>query len=357
MEIIRGIIEPSALRGRWQQLKSERHLRNREVAEALGVSEAQLIASLCGDSATRLLDGFPEIVKALENGGLTMALTRNEDCVHERVGSYADVSHSGHVGLVLGPDIDLRIFYSHWASAFAVDESQDGGPGRSLQFFDRHGRAVHKIYMRDDRARDTWRAIVSRFASDDQSGLLTVEPGVETSAQPRPDEDIDIEGFRAGWAGLQDTHDFFGLLRRFDVTRTQALRVAESRFAQAVDTDAPTRLLHGAADAGVPIMVFVGNPGCIQIHTGAVHTVRPMGPWINVMDPTFNLHLRQDRVAQGWVVRKPTVDGIVTSVEIFDAAGELIAQFFGERKPGIPEKQAWRDLIDTLFPAALETRQ
>ena len=100
---------------------------------------------------------------------------------------------------------------------------------------------------------------------------------------------------------------------------------------------------------GTPIMVFVGNPGMIQIHSGPIKKVVSMGTWINVIDPRFNLHLRTDCIAKAWVVRKPTVDGIVTSVELFDAEGEAIAMFFGERKPGRPEREAWRELVKELL--------
>jgi len=85
--------------------------------------------------------------------------------------------------------------------------------------------------------------------------------------------------------------------------------------------------------------------GCIQIHTGPVVRIEPRGPWINVLDDGFNLHLRTDLVASAWVVRKPTVDGDVTSVEIYDATGEMMVQFFGERKPGQTERDDWRQLI------------
>ena len=49
-----------------------------------------------------------------------------------------------------------------------------------------------------------------------------------------------------------------------------------------------------------------------------------------------------------WVVEKPTTDGVVTSVEAFDGTGEVMAMFFGVRKPGLPELQAWRDLVREL---------
>jgi putative hemin transport protein len=96
-------------------------------------------------------------------------------------------------------------------------------------------------------------------------------------------------------------------------------------------------------------MVFVGNPGMLQIHSGPIQKVMAVGSWINVMDPRFNLHLQMDSVAQAWLVRKPTDDGIVTSVELFNKDGEAIAMFFGERKPGKPELTAWRALLDGLL--------
>src|SRR5262249_20710224 len=101
------------------------------------------------------------------------------------------------------------------------------------------------------------------------------------------------------------------------------------------------------------IMCFVGNPGCIQIHTGPIKVLKAMGPWFNILDPRFNLHLREDAIAQAWVVKKPTSDGVVTSVELLDANGFCFTQFFGERKPGRAELENWR-WIDNSLPALSE---
>jgi putative hemin transport protein len=86
----------------------------------------------------------------------------------------------------------------------------------------------------------------------------------------------------------------------------------------------------------------------IQIHTGPVRRVEVIGPWLNVLDPGFNLHLREDEIATAWVVKKPTRDGHVTSLELFDTAGGTMAMFFGSRKPGVPELAGWRALVQLL---------
>ncbi len=257
------------------------------------------------------------------------------------------MSHEGPVGLALGADIDLRIFYMRWKHGFAVTEDTARGVQRSLQIYDAAGTAIHKVFLKDGADLGAWAAFTEAHADADQTPGGSFE-AVVAPAAPAVDDSIDVEGFRSAWLAMADTHEFFSLLRRFGVARTQALRLAPVGMVQTLPNSTVRALLQGAAAAGTSIMCFVGNPGMIQIHTGPVKKVEVMGPWVNVLDPGFSLHLREDLVAQTWLVRKPTSDGIVTSVELFDAQGETIAMFFGERKPGKPEIEPWRELLATL---------
>lgn len=333
--------------------------RHRDIAQALGVSEGELIAAHCGAfdaaesplQARRLRPEWPTIVAGLEALGEVMALTRNASCVHEKTGVYAHASADGPVGLVLGGAIDLRVFYRRWAHGFAVEEAlADGTTQRSLQFYDAQGQAVHKVFLKPASRLDAHAELVQRHAADDQQAGIEPQPMPPAPAET-PDAGIDVAGFRQAWAAMQDTHEFFSLLKRFGVTRTQGLRLADPAFVQPLPPSSARGLLTAAAAQGVPVMVFVGNPGMIQIHTGPVRRVEVMGPWLNVLDPGFNLHLREDHIERAWRVAKPTSDGLVHSVELFDADGETIAMLFGERKPGKPEREDWRALLDTL-PAA-----
>ncbi|HEY8375051.1 MAG TPA: ChuX/HutX family heme-like substrate-binding protein [Nannocystis sp.] len=339
---------PRDLGRAWRELLAvEPKLRIRDAAARLGVSEASLRATGCGAGVTRLVEDWKAILRRVPLLGEVMALTRNESAVHEKVGEYAAPSFDGSGGLVLGGAIDLRLFLDRWAHGFAVEEE-----GRmSLHFFDAHGDAVHKIYAREGSELGEFRKLVEIFEAEDQRPEVMVIPRPPRRAA-LADAAIDVEGFRAAWLGLQDTHDFFALLRRFGVSRTQAMRLAPPGHARRVVAESLEQVLQQAAATELPIMIFVGNPGCIQIHTGPVARIVPMGPWINVLDPGFNLHLRRDRIAEAWVVYKPTRDGIVSSLELFDAEGETIALVFGARKPGKPELPAWRELVEGLASAA-----
>ncbi len=326
------------LRARYAQLKAaDPKARIRTLAEQMQVSEVELVAAQCGElTATQLGSPPQDIFKQLGSLGRVMALTRNDWCVHERHGKYEDIRAGKTMGIVLGPDIDLRVFFGPWASAWAVE---DGGR-RSLQFFDRSGIAIHKVYVTDETDAAAYDALVREHASQDPQWPVlepvAAKPAAEGEATP---------SLRTDWLAMQDTHEFHNLLQRHNVSRLTALRGVGGDLAQEVSNDLAERMLQDVAERDISFMCFVGNHGMIQIHSGPIKKVMRTGPWFNVLEPHFNLHLNTTAISSTWVVNKPTSDGWVTSMECYASNGELIAQFFGARKPGVPELSSWRELL------------
>lgn len=333
------------LKEKWEALKADNpHLRIRNAAAELGVSEAELLATNVGEGVTVLKPEFKDILTEAEQLGKVMALTRNDECVHERKGTYLNGDFSSpHAQLFVGEDIDLRIFLNHWKFAFVVVE----GDKKSLQFFGKDGLALHKIYLTKDSNEDAFDAIVEKFKADEQHSIIECE-AVAPKAEEKPDSEIDVEGFQKAWRELKDTHDFFMMTRKFGVSRTQALRLAPEGFTKKIDSSKVVNVLEDASEKQLPIMIFVGNRGIIQIHTGNVKKTLWHQQWFNVMDPDFNLHLDVTKIAEAWIVKKPTEDGEVTAIEVFNKEGDFIVQFFGKRKPGIPELQEWKNLVADL---------
>lgn len=332
------------LKNQWEAFKTENpKVRIRDAAKQLGTTEAELIATAVNETSTRLQDNFPDILKNVEALGHVMALTRNDHCVHERKGVYHNLSFMGAMGLAVNPDIDLRLFMSQWKSGFAVNEQ-----GRkSLQFFGKDGVAVHKIYLTEQSNAVEYDNLVDTFKAENQSAVLEIAATPATAAE-KSDADIDVAGFQEAWLALKDTHAFHGMLRKFEVSRKQGLRLAPEGHAVEITIDSLKAIMTKASETKLEIMVFVGSAGCIQIHTGLVQKILETGPWFNVLDPEFNLHLRMDGIASVWLVKKPTEDGVVTSIEVFDAEGAIIIQLFGKRKPGIPENEQWTMLANEL---------
>jgi putative hemin transport protein len=336
---------PKSLKEIWADFKVQNpKVRIRDAAKELGTSEAELLATGLGESVTLLEGNFEELLKEIPKLGHVMALTRNDHVVHERKGTYEKVSFKNHVGLALGDDIDLRLFMNAWHFAFAVNENDRF----SIQFFSKHGDAIHKIYLTESSDQSAYTELVAKYKATEQPAAIAAEPTPSvTEKEVTEKEAVDIPAFQAEWLNLKDTHEFFGLIRKYKLPRQEALRHAPEGHAYQFAPLDLRKVFEAAAEAELPIMVFVGNQGCIQIHTGTVKKLVVMGPWFNVLDPEFNLHLREDAIDEAWVVIKPTEDGIVTGLELYSKNGEQIAQIFGKRKPGIPELEAWQQIVKT----------
>lgn len=380
--IIQLAENPATLLAAWQQLQNEHKgpmpLRARDAANQLGVSEAQLLASRCGDDVIRLNNEWTDMILKMPELGRVMSLVRNDYAVHEKKGEYGHINFEGpqgKIGVVANEAIDLRIFLYRWHVAFAVvDEvrnkaetqkiaaelgmnpndtrliaAADTGNKRfSLQFFDKQGNSIQKIYLLAEGGnKEAYDNFVKQFTAADQSPEQILEPAAAAPVA-KPDAEIDAEALRQEWSALKDTHDFYMMLRKYGVERMQALRLGGSALAEPVALTSVREVLETASATALPIMVFVGNDNILQIHTGKVVRIKPIHGWLNVMDPDFNLHLREEAIAYAWVVRKPTVDGMVTALELYDKKEHLIATFFGKRKPGIPEDLTWRALAESL---------
>ena len=322
--------------------------RERDLAAQLGISEAELVAAHCGDGVVRIEPRVNDLLTGLEAVGEVMALTRNESAVHEKIGVYDKVVTGNHNAMVLGENIDLRIFPKVWAHGFAVEKRDGDEIRRSLQFFDGAGEAVHKVHLRPASSLYAYQKLVASLESSNQEPTIAISGHASDNEGEATATTANLDDLRDRWSRLTDVHQFFGMLKTLKLSRRQAVRMIGTDYAWLLDNDAVRAMFHHAAEGELPIMCFVGNRGCIQIHSGPVKSIKPMGPWINVLDETFHLHLRTDQIHEVWAVRKPTKDGHVTSLEVFGAEGEMIIQFFGKRHEGESERDDWRFLAENL---------
>lgn len=292
---------------------------------------------------TWLAVDWRESLLRLESLGEVRIITRNRAMIHDKTGRFANVSVAGPAMLVLNQSIDLRVFPQHWRHTLL---RVDGDGGQVLHVFDGHGRpviAIHRTAATDGQAWDAF-AASARSGSDEPPRL---DPEPQRQAE-RPDEEIDADGLRAAWDALRDVHEFHGMLKRFDVGRVQALRLVAGTWTRRLEADAPVRILHAAVARQLNIMVFVGNPGNIQIHTGPIATADLEGGHLRVRDPGFGLNCDLSRIREVWEVRKPTAEGGITTLELYDDRGDNAAILCGQRDPDKPERAEWRSAMSEL---------
>lgn len=334
--------------------KAKPGIRIREAAAALDLSEAQLLATTVGTEATRLKPHWPELLQRLPTLGRVMSLTRNDACILEHKGDFQKVNVFGSgdhkMATVIGP-IETRVFLKSWHVAFAVEQKKDDRLLTSIQVFDHEGHAITKLYLQEKSDYQAYHQLVNDFRAVNQSA----EQPVSDYAPETFTDAIDKDELLSDWSALKDTHDFFPMLKKHKVHRYDAVELAKGKFSYRIDSKHIQTLLEKAAVQKLPIMIFAGNRGNLQIHQGRVRTIRMLERghtgierWLNVLDPDFNMHLRMDLIETSWVVRKPTSDGEVTSIECYDKNRDLAVQFFGPRKPGIAELGDWKKLVNEI---------
>jgi putative hemin transport protein len=337
----------------WRRLlAAEPKIRIREAAARLAVPELRLLTLHCGRSVIRLRPDWGRLLGEARRLGTVLALTRNDHAVHENYGNYPKGSIGSGAARLSGDGFELSLALERCSSAFAVTEEGAGGPRRSLQFFDRHGDAAHKIYLTAGSRSEVYRNLVANCASADQSRRQAILP--RTVTKRRPATDTDRLQLVRQWRGLWDESGFLPLLERLELDEVQALEMADDDLARPVANDSVGHILQLASNLGIALRIAVANGAAEQACSGPIHNIRRTGPWLNVLDEGFNLHLREERIDSSWVIRLPLADsGVAASLATFDAGGNPIARFFSADRSGCGE--TWKDLLGAL-PSRQEQR-
>lgn len=337
--------DPDRLNERWAAFRRDNPgVRKRYAAAELGVSEAQLVALDCGAGNIRLDARFGDILRDLEALGELLAFTRNDYVVHETVGAYRDLKSRGETAMFFQPGQDLRLFLARWRSAFAVDE--DGR--HSIQFFDTHGAAAHKVYMTGQSDMPAYRRLVEKYRAANQGRVESVTVA-ETPTVPTDGPAIDRQALADRWSNMTDVHQSSGIIKTFGGGDQQLVyRALDDEYACLLDPTMVEALLTHAAKQQLPLMIFIMGQSAVQSYGGKIHQLSRSGPWFNILDDGFSLHMKSAHIGAMWLLRKPSDDGWITSLDVFDSEGREILVICDDRYRGQAESPDWTNTLQAL---------
>jgi len=292
---------------------------------------------------TRLLGVVPDL-------GPVVAVTENFGARLRCDGTYGAPDIGRHTGIVIGDNIDLRVFPSGFTSAYATPN--DAEP-QALVVLDASGVRSHLIELGPDSNRLAYASAVASLATGDDAPATDDDAfATLASASSSPaldDASVDVAAYRQAYAAMTDTHDFFFLLRRFKLEREQGLRLAGFDYARPLGPSAYVALFEDALEHRIPLMLFVASDGMVQIASGPIDEIfRDTAEQFCVRSSRASLALAPDVLARAWAVTKPTSLGNVTSLELYGPHGELALQVFGERHEGNAERTDWHEAVDAL---------
>jgi putative hemin transport protein len=313
MEGLFALTPAHPLTGRWRLLRDADPFLTLEGAAArLDVVEAELVASLCGEGVLRLDGPLADLIAMLPELGRVRAVTRNSHAAIETRGVYppAEIGCAGVAG-----EIGARFLPEHWRYGYALDEASglDGAPG--LFFYDARGDAVHELHAELETDRRMLGRLVDLFASFDQSAGAEIALASPRLVRPRAD--------LSAW------------LRHAEDTRP-------------VPVGGVADVLESARREAIPVSITVSSPGVAQRFSGLLHDVTTTATGLELQAPWVTVCIATSRIAEAWLVRTPSLDGPMSSIELLDSKARVIASVSGARWPGKPESDLWRALAEDL---------
>lgn len=297
----------------------------------MGVGEAELVASGCAGNAVRLDGPWPALLAEIGELGLLMGLTRNDEAVHEKTGRYDRISTAGDWLLLSGHGVNTALLTGLWHAGFAVCETTRIGERRSLQFFDARGGAVYKLYLTEHADPAGYQRLVDAHRAADPSPNLRLPADSMLDAAGADA----VSGLPEHWQRWFKASFFAGDAAGIHASRPIAVPV----FAE---------LMQQLTDMQLPIQMIVRNQAAIQVHDGPIRNLMIAGPWLNVLDQDFNLHLNQTAIAGLRTVNLPYRGHNPQGLQLCNARGQTIASLFGPYESADGGSPLWNDLLAGL---------
>jgi putative hemin transport protein len=289
----------------------------REHARRLSMTEADLVEMDEGIASARLQPEWLSLLAALWSLGPTVARTCSDHAMLETVGIYPRLQGDTATARLAGSRSDVRLLLTRCAHVWAV---KHGGKS-SLQIFGQDGAAIHKVHLTSASNRAGWTQLLEAHAAPDlpaQTILATAPP-----ACPFSDD-------------------------RSAVARIHARHRVEPRNAWPVAADSLRTILQAAAEARLPIEVTVRSPGCTHSCKGSADSLHITPAWLQVVDPHFSFRVREDAIAEAWIVARQTGYGVDHTLEVFDRRGMMIVALSGGQDAALAEERLWRAILDAL---------
>ncbi|MDR2982970.1 MAG: hypothetical protein LBV12_12075 [Puniceicoccales bacterium] len=279
---------PVSLLQAWQELQAkEPRIYTRDAAAKLGVSEAELIALRCPESAYRLkIDSLTTLLNEAMKFGQVMFIVRNEAAVLEMDGQLVFEAKDHYISGT-SKEILLAVSPKQIGSAFSVHAEE--WMKRGILFFDEAGDSVLKVYFRDN----------SKTAEiDEWLGAWKCAEQVQTLKVSSPDKSS---------ATKEGDH------HHCNCENSATSIPVEKSYKP---------LLESATQAGDSVTLSLCNTGCHFSVTAAIKKVAAMGPWFNILDDELHLHLRENAVASASVSSDSPTQS--TKLALKDASGKTI---------------------------------
>tara|TARA_Y100001970_G_scaffold75342_1_gene95460 strand:- start:162 stop:1085 length:924 start_codon:yes stop_codon:yes gene_type:complete len=266
-------------------------LRIRDISNKLNVSEAELLSLSVNDSVSFLsINDFNQFFTyLLSNIDKVMFLIRSEFVVHEKIINpfqYKIINDS----IINKKNNSLLIKFNSeiFKYSFFEIKRHNNRNLKSFQFFDYYGTSVLKIYLKGKK--------------DIEFENLANQYKIEYKYQIQKDFTSDkYIQFKNKYSDKMPPHSDFKLTLR--------------------------QLLNDIAKKSIPVNIYAFGIECMQCHSDIIKNIVDYGPWLNVMDKNFNIHVLENKIS----FSKSCIRDDNNCIDFYDINNNLVLSISGKK--------------------------
>ncbi|WP_438766607.1 hypothetical protein [Kushneria sp. TE3] len=296
------------------------HMECRTLAALLDCSEGEIQASRLGRGVHSLALTPCDLVMMLPQLGQVQMVTRTSHAaLSSRLEGCRIDADPRHASICDQKALAMQLLLPCWYWVCLSREAPAPGaePVPCLQVFDRFGHVLHQLYGLTPEAAG-WR-LLECFAALKRPGFTRC---------------IDIanvctEGHRPAmlkaWRDLRGPGDFSRLLSRHRLRRVEANRAVTGHFSTPMAPQRFIMALAGACRRTQPTRASLIHGGGAHHHRARFrHFHQGRHDRLRLESDQLTLSLDSSALHEAWQVTRPGPEGLMTSLEAFDAEGEMM---------------------------------
>ena len=284
------------LKSKWKELilsSDKKNIRIRDAARQLDVSEAELLSTKINNNVKFLLISDYEIIfkQIFKSVNKLMFLIRNDYAVHEKNISTKKIKIIDNkiINLDENNQTLLSFDYSDFKFCFYELKNHAGRKLSSFQIFDKYGCSLLKIYNKDDDYHN-FEKVFLKYYADYNYELQSIQKNEQSNNSANLDS-INRYYLKSNYS-----------LKNNDIKNKNILRF----------------IITCASKGKCPIQIHVIGNNSIQYHRDIVENIKDFGPWFNVIDKYFNIHVLESKIKRSQFIEYTIKNKKYYSIECLD---------------------------------------
>tara|TARA_Y100001970_G_scaffold52986_1_gene67030 strand:- start:7757 stop:8674 length:918 start_codon:yes stop_codon:yes gene_type:complete len=275
------------IKSEWHVFKSKsenKKIRIRNAADALNTTEANLLSTEIGKNATYLkINDYKSLLEDLLQIDKLMLLIRTDYVVHELIIETSNVNIT-----------NKRLFYKDQNSSiieynleifqYAFFENKKHGKKdlKSFQLFDKYGTSLLKIYLKGFKS-ELFDKIALKYKSD-------YKYEIQKNDDKKNQHGINKNPYNS------------------DTSNNNTLR----------------EILDISSNEEIPLEINAFGNQITQYYSGKIKNIVDFGPWINIIDKSFNLHVLEKCITRNIV--KYDKENKLFIIDLFDKSNDRVLE-------------------------------